>query len=103
MLTIKGTFGAQFILGIPNNNVRKQYYQYLLEMYQDEQSMNTEELKTKFTYMAFEGKWRDAMQYMADSYAKISSVRDSIEGSATYKVSSWPISASVIITLQPQS
>ena len=80
MLTIKGTFGAQFILGIPNNNVRKQYYQYLLEMYQDEQSMNTEELKTKFTYMAFEGKWRDAMQYMADSYAKISSVRDSIEG-----------------------
>ena len=40
MLTIKGTFGAQLILGIPNNNVRKQYYQYLLEMYQDEQSMN---------------------------------------------------------------
>ena len=80
MLTIKGTFGEQLILGIPNNNVRKQYYQYLLEMYQDEQSMNTEELKTKFTYMAFEGKWRDAMQYMADSYAKISSVRDSIEG-----------------------
>ena len=30
--------------------------------------------------MAFEGKWRDAMQYMADSYAKVSSVRDSIEG-----------------------
>ena len=42
--------------------------------------MNTEELKTKFTYMAFKGKWRDAMQYMADSYAKVSSVRDSIEG-----------------------
>ena len=79
MLTIKGTFGEQLIMGIPNNNVRKQFYQYLLEMYQDEQSMNTEELKTKFTYMAFEGKWRDAMQYMADSYAKVSSVRDSIE------------------------
>ena len=41
--------------------------------------MNTEELKTKFTYMAYEGKWQDAMQYMADAYAAVSSVRDSIE------------------------
>ena len=26
MLTIKDTFGDMLILGIPNNNVRKQYY-----------------------------------------------------------------------------
>ena len=79
MLTIKGTFGEQLVLSIPNNNVRKQYYQYLLEMFQEDHSMNTEELKTKFTYMAYEGKWQDAMQYMADAYAAVSSVRDSIE------------------------
>ncbi len=30
MLTIKGTFGDMMILGIPNNNVRKQYYDYCL-------------------------------------------------------------------------
>lgn len=30
MLTIKGTRGNQLMLGIPNNNVRKQYYGYLL-------------------------------------------------------------------------
>lgn len=27
MLTIKGTKGAKLVLGIPNNNVRKQYYE----------------------------------------------------------------------------
>lgn len=31
MLTIKGTRGDRLILGIPNNNVRKQYYEYLME------------------------------------------------------------------------
>ena len=31
MLTIKGTYGKRLILCIPNNNVRKQYYEYLLE------------------------------------------------------------------------
>ena len=30
MLTIKGTRGDKMILGIPNNNVRKQYYDYCL-------------------------------------------------------------------------
>ena len=29
MLTIKDTFGDQLLLGIPNNNVRVQYYEYL--------------------------------------------------------------------------
>ena len=33
MLTIKRTLGSQLVLGIPNNNVRKQYYTYLLEQY----------------------------------------------------------------------
>lgn len=34
MLTIKGTRGSKLVLGIPNNNVRKQYYGYLEEEYQ---------------------------------------------------------------------
>lgn len=56
MLTIKDTFGDQLLLTIPNNNVRKQYYNYLLEQYQDENALNTLNLKTLFTYMAFNGK-----------------------------------------------
>lgn len=55
----KGTFGGQLILGIPNNNVRKQYYGYLLVQYQEEKYVNLAELKTKFTYMAFDGKWEE--------------------------------------------
>lgn len=79
MLTIKDTFGDQLILGIPNNNVRKQYYNYLLEQYQEEKYINTSNLKTMFTYMAFEGVWKECLEYMAKAYAEVSSVRDGIE------------------------
>ncbi len=79
MLTIKGTFGSQLILGIPNNNVRKQYYGYLLEEYQEVKFVNLSDLEYKFTLMAFEGKWRDTLEYMAAAYANVSSVRDGIE------------------------
>ncbi len=80
MLTIKGTYGRHTILGIPNNNVRKQYYEYLIEEYQQIKYINTDELELKFTVMAFEGKWRDALQMIADAYASLSSIRDMIEG-----------------------
>lgn len=79
MLTIKGTFGDQLLLGIPNNNVRKQYYSYLLEQYQGEKYVSKSNLKTLFTYMAYDGKWRDALEYMAKAYADVSSVRDGIQ------------------------
>ena len=79
MLTIKGTFGDQLILTIPNNNVRKQYYGYLLEQYQEIKFVSLNKLKTLFAYMAFEGKWEDALNYMAKAYEDVSSVRDGIE------------------------
>ena len=80
MLTITGTYGSQLILGIPNNNVRKQYYSYLIENYENACDVRQSKLKTYFTKMAFDGNWRDALQYMADCYRNQSSVRDSIEG-----------------------
>ncbi len=79
MLTIKGTFGSQLILGIPNNNVRKQYYGYLLEEYQAVKYVNLSDLEYKFTLMAFEGQWRTALDSMVVAYANVSSVRDGIE------------------------
>ena len=79
MLTIKDTFGDMLILGIPNNNVRKQYYGYLLEQYQEEKFVDLNQMKILFTYMALEGKWRDALETMAKAYEDVSSVRDGIE------------------------
>ena len=79
MLTIKGTHGMQLVLGIPNNNVRKQYYGYLLEEYQQMSRVSLNDLIDKFTNMAFDGDWRTALSSMAQAYANISSVRDGIE------------------------
>ena len=79
MLTIKEAMGNQLILGIPNNNVRKQYYNFLMEEYQAVRYININDLATRYTFMALRGKWREALEYMADAYAKVSSVRDGIE------------------------
>ena len=80
MLTITGTYGSKLILCIPNNNVRKQYYEYLLEGYNEYSGIRISSLLTLFTRMSFDGQWREALQYIADAYKNLSSVRDSIEG-----------------------
>ena len=79
MLTIKEALGNQLILGIPNNNVRKQYYGFLMDEYQDIRHINLNDLETRFTYMALKGKWREALEFMANAYTEVSSIRDSIE------------------------
>ena len=80
MLTIKGTRGSRLILGIPNNNVRKQYYNYILNELSKHRTVNISKLRDYFDLMSFDGKWREGLQYMADCYKQLSSVRDSIEG-----------------------
>ena len=80
MLTIKGTRGDKMVLGIPNNNVRKQYYEYLLEMYEEKARLDINRLTDYYYDMAYNGQWHEGLQFMADAYAKVSSVRDSIEG-----------------------
>ena len=77
MLTIKGSYGSQLILGIPNNNVRKQYYGYLQKNYSN---INLTKLTSGFNDMALNGEWRETLQYMAEQYATLSSFRDCIEG-----------------------
>ena len=84
MLTIKDTFGDMLILGIPNNNVRKQYYGYLLEQYQEEKFVDLTQMKILFTGMALEGKWRDDLETMAKAYEDVSSVRDGIESESSH-------------------
>ena len=79
MLTIKGTRGSKLILGIPNNNVCKQYYGYLEEEYQAKAYVDVNQLTDYYYDMAYDGKWEEGLRFMADAYAKVSSVRDGIE------------------------
>ena len=79
MLTIKGTRGSKLILGIPNNNVRKQYYGYLEEEYQAKAYVDVNQLTDYYYDMAYDGKWEEGLRFMADAYAKVSSVLDGIE------------------------
>ncbi|MCD7926044.1 MAG: ATP-binding protein [Bacteroides sp.] len=80
MLTLVGTRGDRVILGIPNNNVRKQFYEYLLEDFQSKGDINLNGLKDLFDGMTFEGDWRPALDFIARAYKENSSVRSSIEG-----------------------
>ena len=80
MLTIVGVRGDRVILGIPNNNVRKQYYEYLLEDFQTGDNLNLNGLKDLFDGMAFDGNWHSALDFIACAYKNNSSVRSSIEG-----------------------
>lgn len=79
MLTIKGVQGDRLLLGIPNNNVRKQYYEYLLEIYREKANLSVSQLSSYYYDMAYHGNWEPALQYLADAYANASSIRDGIE------------------------
>lgn len=80
MLTITATRGERVILSIPNNNVRKQYYEFLLEEYQSKDYVSLSNLKDLYDGMAYDGKWHEALQFIAHAYKENSSVRSAIEG-----------------------
>ena len=80
MLTIKGKYGSMLSLGIPNNNVRMQYYNYILKEYAQYKIVNVNKLQIAFVKMSLDGLWQEPLQYMADCYKQLSSVRDAIEG-----------------------
>ena len=80
MLTITGTELDKLILGIPNNNVRIQYYEYLLNEYRPLSRIDTQDLDRAFHTMALRGDIRPALTLIAEAYRQVSSVRSSIEG-----------------------
>ena len=80
MLTINGKYGSMLSLGIPNNNVRMQYYNYILKQYAQYKIVNVNKLQIAFVKMSLDGLWQEPLQYMADCYKLLSSVRDAIEG-----------------------
>ena len=80
MLTIRGTLGAALKLGIPNNNVRIQYYNYLMQAFQQIHPTALSQLNVPFYQAAVEGQWRPMMDYILKAYHDTTAVRQLIEG-----------------------
>ena len=80
MLTIRGSFGFRMKLSIPNNNIRTQYYRYILNQYDKSAKVNISHLQDTFDNAAMFGEWREMFAYIAEKYKECSSARNSIEG-----------------------
>ena len=80
MLTIGGVVGERLRLVIPNNNVRLQYYQYLLDEYSSIHSIDLADLEDGFDQAALEGDWRPLMDFILKAYHDTTAIRQLIEG-----------------------
>lgn len=80
MLTITDLKGNLVELSIPNNNVRTQYYEFILDDYQNKQYVNLSYIQELFYKMAYDGRWRETFEFIAQAYKNNSSVRSAIEG-----------------------
>lgn len=80
MLTIGGTVGDRLKLVIPNNNVRLQYYQYLLDEYSSIHSIDVSELDDAFDMAALDGDWQPLIKYICRAYHDTTAIRQLIEG-----------------------
>ncbi|GJG44984.1 ATPase AAA [Prevotella lacticifex] len=80
MLTIGGVEGELLKLTIPNNNVRLQYYHYLLDEYQSISCVNTTELSLYFSRAALHGDWQPLIKYICRAYHDTTAIRQLIEG-----------------------
>ena len=80
MLTFTENYGIEQELGIPNNNVRKQYYEFLLREYQNLHPVDLSGLIRGYRYAALDGNWLPMMDYILQAYHDTTSVRSLIEG-----------------------
>ena len=80
MLTIGGTDLDALHLVIPNNTIRKLYYDFLVEQYQSLHGLDLNDLSAMYRKAAQEGEWQPLFKYLSSSYWKDSSIRDSIQG-----------------------
>lgn len=80
MLTITATHGKQLELSIPNNNVRQRYYEFMLEEYQGNRYIDLNDLGLMYYEMAYNGHWRETLEFIAHAYKENSSVRSAMEG-----------------------
>ena len=80
MLTIGGVVGDRLKLIIPNNNVRLQYYQYLLDEYKSIHAIDSSELYDAYDEAALDGDWQPLLTFICKAYHDTTAVRQLIEG-----------------------
>ena len=80
MLTITGVRGDKLRLGIPNNNVRRQYYGYLTEEYDRIRPADHWRIDQAFDSAVFDGDWQPLLKTISEEYEKTCAVRCLIEG-----------------------
>jgi hypothetical protein len=82
LLTIKGIDEGMVSLIIPNETIRKLYYEYIMKGYKDTNIFNLDLLKLSqlFSAMAYRGKWEDLLDYLGEEMKKQTAVRDYIDG-----------------------
>ena len=80
MVTIKGIEEGMPVLGIPNLNVREQYFNYLLIEYNRICPLKVGILEDAFRMTAYRGQWRSMMEYICQQYHDTTSVCSLIEG-----------------------
>ena len=80
MLTIGGVRGESLKLIIPNNNVRIQYYQYMLDEYQTINALPVADLRNAYDSAALDGDWHPLIEFICKAYHDTTAVRQLIEG-----------------------
>ena len=80
MLTIGGVRGESLKLVIPNNNVRIQYYHYMLDEYQTINALPISDLRNAFDGAALDGDWQPLVSFICKAYHDTTAVRQLIEG-----------------------
>lgn len=83
MLTISGTLEGETLLTIPNQVVREQLYNYLLDTYNDADLRSDNWEKGKLSSaLAYRGDWKSYFGYIAECLRRYSSQRDKQKGEA---------------------
>ena len=81
MLTIDGTYRGKTKLSIPNQVVREQMYNYLLEAYRENDlRYDSYKIGNLESNLAYDGNWKEYFGYIADCIKTFSSQRDKQKG-----------------------
>ena len=81
MLTIDGTYRGKTKLSIPNQVVREQMYNYLLDIYRENDlRYDRYKMGNLESDLAYDGNWKEYFQYIADCIKTFSSQRDKQKG-----------------------
>lgn len=80
MLIIIVICGSCLVLSIFNYNVCKQYYEFMLEEYQDKCYINLNNLMDLFDEMVYEGYWCEILEFIVYVYKENLFVCSVMEG-----------------------